>query len=131
MEMGKFIKSYETSMTSQERGYKNLSRFFVFERCVIYTTVIGNGRSFSYENHFWVKDVKFSHTSASAELKNCNHSVHIDNSEMMLLLMKQKIKHRKDEITAEIDMNEHDLMKLIDSVEEVKKWRRYSLVFPN
>lgn len=127
--MGKFMKSYETSMTSQTLGYKNLSRFFVFERCVIYTTVIDGGKAFSYNNHFWVKNIKFSHTSELAELRNGNRSVLIDNTEMMLLLMKQNLKHRDDENCAEIDMSEHDLMKLIDSGEDSKKWRRYSHVF--
>lgn len=117
-------------MTSQELGYMNDAKFFVFERCILYTTVV-HRCLFNYENHFWMKDVMFDVTANDkmyAELNNCNHKVHIDNPQMIRMLIEQKMKHKDDEINAEIDMNECDLIKLIDSFEDAKNWRRLSIV---
>lgn len=117
-------------MTSQELGYKNDSKFFVFERCIIYTTVVNCGTSYGYENHFWMKDVSFGIVAKNkmfAELTNCNHTVQVDNLKMTEILMGLKMKHCNDEITAEIDMSDYELIRLVDSVEDVKKWRRHSI----
>lgn len=101
----------------------------------MYTTVINHGCSYSYENHFWIKDVTFGVTVTNkmyAELTNCEHKLHVDNPQMMTLLMELKTKHQDDELTAEIDMNDEDLMKLIDGCEDVKKSKRHSIVtFPS
>lgn len=118
-------------MISDELGYMNDAMFFVFERCIIYSTVIGFGKSFSYENHFWIKDISFGATADNkmfAELKNCNHQVQVDHPKMLSVLMEQKVKHKNDEITAEIDMSDTELMKLVDGFGDVKKWRRQSMV---
>lgn len=118
-------------MTSLELAYKNEAKFFVFERCIIYTTVVRRDSSYSYENHFWMKDVTFGVTLSNktyAELRNCNHKVNVDNAQLLSLMMQQKMKHKEDEITAEIDMSEEELIKLIDSLEDAKVWRRQSLV---
>lgn len=106
----------------------NDSRFFVFESCIIYTTVVNNGKSFSYENHFWIKDVTFDVQQKKkiiAELKNLNHVVKVDNAEMVAILMEMKSKHHQDEITAEIDMGDNELVRIID---DTKTWRRHSVV---
>lgn len=133
MQLGKFIKSFEFPMTSQEHGYMNDSRFFVFKRCVIYTTVVNFGQSFSYENHFWMKDALFSlgPERIIAELKNFNHTVQVDNRNMVDVMATMRAKHYYDENTAEIEMSDRELMKIIDSVDEVKKWRRHSIVSIN
>lgn len=118
-------------MTSQELGYSNDAKFFVFERCIIYTTVVKHNSSYSYENHFWVKDVSFGVAPKSrmfAELKNCGHTVSIDNIQMVKALSELKCKHNEDENTAEIDMADDELIKLIDGLRDAKIWRRQSLV---
>lgn len=118
-------------MTSQELAYKNEAKFFVFERCVIYTTVVRRDFSYSYENHFWMKDVTFCvmlNNKKFAELKNCNHKIIVDNVQLLSLMMEQKVKYEEDEITAEIDMSDEELIKLINSLEDAKIWRRQSLV---
>lgn len=112
-------------MTSKEHGYKNESRFFVFECCVIYTTVVRKDL-FSYENHFWIKDVAFHYEYA--QLVNCDHTIQIDNAEMIKILKEQKKKHGDDEITAEINMTEYELIRIVESVGDVKKWRRHSII---
>lgn len=43
-------------------------------------------------------------------------------------LIELKSKHKKDEITAEIEMSDYELMRLVDSVQDVKKWRRHSII---
>lgn len=121
-------------MTSQELGYMNDSRFFVFEHCIIYATVVHCGRAFSYENHFWIKDATFSvakNNRIIAELKNFNRGVQVDNTELVAIILEMKRDHSIDEITAEIEMSEHELRKIIDSVEDGKKWRRHSLLSLN
>lgn len=131
MQLGKFIKCFEFPTTSQELGYMNDSRFFVFEQCILYTTVVNCGNSFSYENHFWMKDVTFGvagNNKIVAQLSNFNHVVQVDNSSMVAILMDMKNKHREDEITAEIDMSDHELRRIIDGMKDAKKWRRHSIV---
>lgn len=56
----------------------------------------------------------------------------VDNPKLVKLLKDLKLKHSSDEITAEIDMSELDLMKLIDNLGSVfaKKWRRHSFMCP-
>jgi hypothetical protein len=118
-------------VTSQELGYKNEAKFFVFERCVLYTTVVLKGKSCSYENHFWIKDVSVGSDGKSgekmfAELKNCDHRIYVDNTQMIALLTELKTRHEDDEITAEIDMiSDDDLRRIVDGMEES---RRHSIV---
>lgn len=129
--MGPLKKSFEFQMTSYEYGYKNDAKFFVFASCIIYTTVVNKGSTFSYENNFWIKDVTFSlteHNKMIAELVNCNHKVHVDNPQMLAMLMDLKMKHKDDEITAEVDMSEGEMMRLIDSLGDAKKSRRHSII---
>lgn len=118
-------------MTSLELAYKNEAKFFVFERCILYTTVVRRDCSYSYENHFWMKDVTFNVTLNNkmfAELENCNHKINVDNEQLLSLMVELKVKHKQDEITAEIDMSDGELIRLIDSLEGAKIWRRQSLV---
>ena len=61
-----------------------------------------------------------------AELNNCDHTVQVDNPALVDVLLDLELKHREDEVTAEIDMSDYELIKIVDSVEDVKKWRRQS-----
>lgn len=129
MQMGNFKKSFNFMMSSQEYCCKNESRFFVFERCVIYAIVVAE--SYNFENHFWVKDITFNvarNNKMYAELTNCNHTVQVDHPGMVTLLKDLKLKHHSDEITAEIDMSDRELIKIVESCGDVMKWRRHSLV---
>lgn len=129
MLLGNFKKSFDFMMSSQEYSCKNESRFFVFERCVFYTIVVGE--SYNFENHFWVKDINFNvarNNKLYAELTNCNHTVQVDHPGMLTMLMDLKIKHWSDELTAEIDMSDEELIKIVEMCGDVKKWRRHSIV---
>lgn len=42
-------------MLSQEYEYMYDAKYFVFERCVIFTNFLSGGSCYCYENHFWIK----------------------------------------------------------------------------
>jgi hypothetical protein len=131
MRLGKFIKTFDFPMISKDFSYENNSKFFVFEKCVIYTSVI-HAHKFCFENIFWMKNIMFGLSVKEkifAELTNNNHTIQVDDPRMIPILREQKMRHWDDEISAEIDtISDYDLIKLVDSVEDSKKWRRHSVV---
>jgi hypothetical protein len=118
-------------MVSSQDGL-NESTYFVFEKCVLYTRKLEGGKSYSYEEVFWIKDVELKIMSGDlfvAELKNCGRELKIDNIEMLEVLFALVEKHKNDEITAEMDMISYrELDKLVEYIDGTKKWRRCSIV---
>lgn len=130
MQLGRFIKTIQCpDLTFQESGKKKLSNFFIFEYCVVHTSIVGN--TFCFEDLFWIRDVSFrghKETGRVAELVNNGVKVRVDDCEMTNLLITLRKKHRIGEIQAEIEMAHSEVIKIAESIEDLKKWRRHTII---
>lgn len=130
MQLGRFIKTIQCpDLIQQESGRNQRSMFFIFEYCVVHTSV--NGYTFCFEDLFWIRDVSFRGHKESgrvAELVNNGVKVRVDDSEMTDLLVTLRKKHRIGEIRAEIEMSDSEIMKIAESIEDLKKWRRHTII---
>lgn len=132
MQLGKLITTFESSMVSQDISYKYPAKFFIFEKCIIFTNTV-KSQMLNYENHFQISEVEFNKSidgSEVVELKNRVHSLIIDELKFVSIVKNLKSNCVEKESQIEFQIGTYDLMRLVDIShdEGEKKSRRCSFI---
>lgn len=133
MQLGKLVTTFESSMVSQDISYKYPAKFFIFERCIIFTDTIKSQTTLNYENHFKISEVGFTLSIDGfelVELKNRVHSLIIDESKFVTIVKNLKANHVENGSHIEFMIGTSDLIRLVEipSDDAAKKSRRCSFI---
>lgn len=105
--------------------------FFVFEYCVVHTLDVTFTNTFGFEELFWIRNATFrgdKDNGRIAELVNDGVKIQIEDSETVKLLMTLRKMHRVGEIRAEIEMTDLEVTKIAESIADLQKWRRHTII---
>lgn len=132
MQFGKLVTTFESSMVSQDISYKYPAKFFIFEKCIIFTNTV-KCQLLNYENHFQISEVGFNRSIDGfeiVELKNRVHSLIIDELKFVSIVRNLKSNCEEKENQIEFPISTYDLMRLVDISDDdgEKKSRRCSFI---
>lgn len=120
-------------MISQDINYKYPAKFFIFEKCIIFTDTIKSQQTLNYENHFKISEVGFTRSIDGfelVELKNRVHSLIIDESKFVTIVKNLKANYVENENPIEFVITTSDLIRLVEipTDDVAKKSRRCSFI---
>lgn len=132
LQLGKFIRTIQCpELILQKDSKMSVSKFFIFEYCVMHTVEVGFNNTFCFKEYFWIRNATFrgeKDKGRVAELVNDGAKIQIADSDMVALLMALRKKHRVGEIRAEIEMTDSEVLKIAESIEDLKNWRRHTII---
>lgn len=132
MQLGKLVTTFESSMVAQDISCKYPAKFFIFEKCIIFTDTV-KAHTLNYENHFKISEVGFVKSITGndlVELKNRVHSLIIDEQKFVTIVKNLKANYVEIGASIEFLISTSDLIRLteIPNDDDAKKSRRCSFI---